>query len=71
MLLGEYSFPMYLLQGKVIFGIFPYQNYSESLRLLVFVALFIVNLICSIVFSRFMRFLNVLAIKDRNDLRKL
>lgn len=56
--IGVHSFSLYLLQGKVIFGIVPYHNYSDNVRLIAFLILFALNLFLAVVFDKIMDSMN-------------
>lgn len=48
---GKHSFSIYLFQGKVIFGWFPYTNYSDTIKLIAFILLFILDIIVAVLFD--------------------
>lgn len=48
---GKHSFSMYLLEGKIIFRWFPYTNYSNNIRFIIFIVLFMINLLVAVVFD--------------------
>lgn len=50
--IGEHSFSMYIFQGKIMFGWFPYQNYSATIRLVAFIVLFFVNILIAVLFDK-------------------
>ena len=48
---GKHSFAIYLFQGKIMFGRFPYTNYSNNIRFIMFIALFMINLLVAVAFD--------------------
>ena len=50
--LGEISFAIYLLQGKIIFGFFEYDDYDPNVRLGCFIILLGINIICASMLNR-------------------
>lgn len=49
--IGKHSFSIYLFQGKIIFGWFPYSNYASKTRLAVFLILSAVNICIAVLFD--------------------
>lgn len=49
--IGKHSFSIYIFQGKIMFGWFPYENYSDSIKLLAYIVLFIVNILVAVAFD--------------------
>lgn len=53
--IGEYSFLIYLFQGKIIWGWFPYLNYSDNMRLFIFLVLFVVNIMTAVFVDKLLK----------------
>jgi len=50
--LGRNSYVLYLLQGKIIFGFFPYNNYDSYIRLLVTILLFAITVAVAVAWGK-------------------
>lgn len=55
--IGRHSFAMYIFQGKIMFGWFPYENYSASIKLIVYIILFFVNMLVAVAFDKAIKLL--------------
>lgn len=53
--IGVHSFYLYLLQGKIIFGIFSYDNHSEYINLIAFVVLFLLAILVATIYDMLLK----------------